>query len=149
MVQSLNLKVIIYGSDDSNIANLHCVINYYNYIVQNTINIQYLNLQLQTSKCSLVYNLKPLTYYVDSTSIFSKNGYIRTTKGYNDLHSIIVCVPYSTDLNCTLQVYVNPHIDTSAAIPNFIVLKLMNNVEEFRKYVSITLRSYASTYYYF
>lgn len=56
-------------------------------------------------------------------------------------------IPY--DLGMAIRVYTDRSYVPTALKERFIVLSLKDNIEQWRKYVSITLDNYANSYYYF
>jgi hypothetical protein len=138
-----DLPSTVYGSDGSNIVDLGIFINSYDYIVQNTIPVKYINLSPKTYinanyKNTLIYNFNTIDVY--STDVFMKST--------ADLaYSITGDMLYS-DLGVRVHPYSNPHYGTPIT-QKFIILKLKNNIEDFRKYAQLTFNSYVNKYYYF
>jgi len=138
-----DLPCFIYGGDDSNIVDLQFFINSYDYIAQNTIPVEYINLAPST-KASVFLNRHPNVYSLNLINVY---GGTLNKEAVDLTYSITGDMLYN-DLGVRIHPYSNPHYDTSI-VQKFVTLKLKNNIEDFRKYVELTFNSYINKYYYF
>lgn len=149
IVYSSDIKGIVIGIDDSNSSDLFSSINAYVNVSINTLDLYYRNLEPFRAPLSLVYNKEEPFYCLDTLDLLVTGDFVKIKHGSDDFTSSIVAELRSIDLMSTINPISNYFSDTSNVISNVIVLDLKNNVENFRKYVALTLNSYANSYYYF
>lgn len=139
-----DLGASVWGTDGSNIKDLRCSINSYAYVTTNLINIDYINLVPPNSNTTITYK-KSNIFSINTLNILGN----LVTKGYSDLKTNIIGDYAQKDLGVYIRAYSNRHYTEGNSINNFITLKLNNNEEEFRKYVTLSFSAYANKYYYF
>jgi len=138
----LDLPCYVFGSDGSNVIDLKVLINSYDYISQNMLEVLYVNLNPNT-KLNVNYT-KSAIYHIDTIDIYSST----INKGYSNFSYNIIGDMLYENLLVKIHPYSNRHYGTRVK-QKFVTLKLKDNIEDFRKYVEITFNSYASKYYYF
>jgi len=143
--QSKDLSMYIYGTDEANISNLRFSINTSDYMTQNTVVSQYLNIKSPTSYTTLKYKKKSTVCTINTISVLSAN----IGRSYLDLSLNIDGQYIHKDLGIIIRPYINRHYESPSVLQKFIILKLKNNQEDFRRYVELTFNSYVNTYYYF
>lgn len=139
----LELPCYVYGSDGSNIVNLSCFINSYDYITQDTILVNYMNINKFDTKLIVKYNNKKV-YNMSTITVLGSD----TKSSYANMSASIIGDFLHSDLGLSIMAYSNTHYSTTVS-QRFVTLKLKNNIEDFRKYVEVVLNSYADSYYYF
>ena len=138
-----DLKTKIYAIDGSNLANLTCYVNAYEYVTIDSIPINYIHLKEET-RTTLQFK-KSNIYSLDTISVFCTDIH----KGYKDITSVIRGELMYDDLRVFVRPYSNRHYNSPTVLEKFITLKLKSNEEEFRRYVELTFNNYANSYYYF
>ena len=138
-----DLKTKIYAMDGSNLVNLPCYVNAYEYVTIDSIPVNYLHLKEET-RVTLQFK-KSNIYSLDTIRVFCTDIH----KGYKDITSAITGELTYDDLRVVVRPYSNRHYSSPTVLEKFITLKLKNNEEEFKRYVELTFNSYANSYYYF
>lgn len=142
---SKNLKINIYGYDNSNIKNLSCFINASDYISQNTIELKYIPKCKIESFTKLKISHKPFIYSINTVNTW----FNCINKFYSNLPCMLNGEYLTKDLPVFLRAYSNRHFSSTNIRNKIITLKLKNNQEDFRRYVELAFKSYAKSYSYF
>lgn len=142
---SKDLKSYIYGYDYSNILDLGCAINASDYLSMNTVNINYFHDPQPESNVVLRYVNKQPYYYFNRINLWTDtfNRDISNLQGYINGNYL------TKDLSVFIRVCSNLHYQHTGIKETFIVLKLKNNREDFRRYVELKFNSSVKEYIYF
>jgi len=147
-MNSSNLIFSVFGTDGSNIKNLPISINTYQFMVQDKINIKYFNAPERNTTVNIVYDNKQTEFYVVDT-LNIKKVFNNILVGACNLNMSIIGDFMTKDLLFKITPYSNHSYTESNIKNNVIVLKLQDNIEEWRKYVDLTFNNYVKSYYYF